>query len=85
MAALAPENGLVEGKGAGVEYEIALHRDVFNEAANTSPVPMPMGDTFQTGIRFYYNGWAEFSNVPNSDVDEEQGNGWGYLMRVKFN
>ena len=82
---LAPENGLVEGKGAGVEYEIALYRTVFNEAANTSSVPMPMGDSFQTGIRFYYNGWAEFSNVPNSDVDEEAGNGWGYLMRVKFN
>lgn len=84
-ALLEPENGLVAGMGNGVEYEISLDRTVFNEAANTSDVPMPMGDEFQTGIRFYYNGWDEFSNVPNCDVEEEQGNGWGYLLRVKFN
>ncbi|MBR3405798.1 MAG: hypothetical protein IKG92_02715 [Bacteroidales bacterium] len=82
---LAPENGLVYGVGKGDEYEICLDRTIFNEAANTSDVPMPMGDTFQTGIRFYYNGWDEFSNVPNSDVDTEAGNGYGYLLRVKFN
>ena len=85
VSLLGPENGLVYGVGKGDEYEISLDRTIFNEAANTSDVPMPMGDTFQTGIRFYYNGWAEFSNVPNSDVDTEQGNGWGYLLRVKFN
>ena len=82
---LAPENGLVAGKGAGAEYEISLDRAKFNEAANTSDVPMPMGDEFQTGIRFYYNGWAEFSNMPNSSIEEEAGNGYGYLMRVKTN
>lgn len=82
---LQPGNGLVYGVGKGDEYEICLDRTIFNDAANTSDVPMPMGDTFQTGIRFYYNDWAEFSNVPNSDVDTEQGNGWGYLLRVKFN
>ena len=54
-------------------------------AANTSDVPMPMGDEFQTGIRFYYNGWDEFSNMPNSSIDEEMGNGWGYLMRISTN
>ena len=84
-ALLEPENGLVFGKGAGNEYEISLDRTIFNEAANTSTVPLPMGDHFQTGIRFYYNGWDEWSNIPNSDVDEEAGNGWGYLLRVKFN
>ena len=81
-------NHLVSGMGAGSEYEIALDRKVFNEFAATSDVPMPMGDTFQTGIRFYFingNGkWDELSNVPNSDVDEEMGNGYGYLMRVSF-
>lgn len=82
---LEPENGLVFGKGAGNEYEISLDRTIFNEAANTSTVPLPMGDHFQTGIRFYCNGWDEWSNMPNSDVDEEAGNGWGYLLRVKFN
>ena len=85
VSLLEPGNGLVYGVGKGDEYEISLDRTIFNEAANSSDVPMPMGDEFQTGIRFYYNGWAEFSNVPNSDVDEEQGNGWGYLLRVKFN
>lgn len=82
---LEPENGLVAGKGAGDEYEISLDRALFNQAANTSSVPMPMGDEFQTGIRFYYNGWQEYSNMPNSSIDEEQGNGWGYLMRIKTN
>ncbi|MBO4585216.1 MAG: hypothetical protein J5675_01290 [Bacteroidales bacterium] len=82
VSLLAPENGLVCGKGAGVEYEIALDRATFNEAANTSTVPMPMGNTFETGIRFYYNGWEEFSNMPNSSIEEEAGNGWGYLMRI---
>lgn len=85
VSLLEPGNGLVYGVGKGDEYEISLDRTIFNEAANTSDDPKPMGDEFQTGIRFYYNGWAEFSNVPNSDVDEEQGNGWGYLLRVKFN
>ena len=82
---LAPENGLVTGKGAGIEYEIALDRATFNEAANASEFPKPMGDEFQTGIRFYYNGWAEFSNMPNSSIEEEAGNGWGYLMRIHTN
>ncbi len=82
VSLLAPENGLVCGKGAGAEYEIALDRATFNLAANASSVPMPMGDEFQTGIRFYYNGWEEFSNMPNSSIEEEQGNGWGYLLRI---
>ena len=82
---LAPENGLVAGKGKGAEYEISLNRAKFNEAANTSDVPMPMGDDFQTGIRFYYNGWQEFSNMPNSSIEEEEGNGYGYLMRIHTN
>ena len=80
---MAPGNGLVMGKGAGLEYEIAMDRAKFNEAANTSEVPKPMGETFQTGIRFYWNGWDEFSNMPNCSVEEEQGNGWGFLMRIK--
>lgn len=79
---LAPGNGLVTGQGNGTEYEIALNRAKFNEAANTSDVPMPMGDTFQTGIRFYGNNWGELSNMPNSSIEEEMGNGWGYLLRI---
>ena len=82
VSLLAPENGLVTGKGNGYEYEIAMDIATFNEAANKSTDPKPMGDSFQTGVRFYYNGWAEFSNIPNSSIEEEAGNGWGYLMRV---
>lgn len=82
---LEPENGLVTGKGEGLEYEISMDRATFNAAVATSPVPMPMGEDFQTGIRFYWDGWAEFSNMPNSSIDEEQGNGWGYLMRISTN
>ena len=82
---LAPGNELVYGVGNGTEYEISLNRSIFNDAANTSTAPMPMGDHFQTGIRFYCNGWEEWSNMPNCDVDEEAGNGYGYLLRVTFN
>ena len=85
VSLLEPENGLVAGTGAGEEYEISLDRALFNQAANASSVPMPMGDEFQTGIRFYYHGWDEFSNVPNTSIDEEMGNGYGYLMRIKTN
>ena len=83
VSLLEPENGLVYGVGKGSEYEIWLNRALFNEAAATSSDPKPMGDEFQTGIRFYCNGWDEFSNMPNSSIEEEAGNGWGYLMRVK--
>ena len=85
IALLEPGNELVFGKGNGTEYEISLDRAKFNEAANTSDVPMPMGDEFQTGIRFYWNGWDEFSNMPNSSIEEEAGNGWGYLLRMTTN
>ena len=84
VSLLEPGNGLVYGVGNGSEYEISFNRTIFNQVANTSTVPMPMGDHFQTGIRFYCNGWDEWSNMPNCDVDEEQGNGWGYLLRVTF-
>ena len=78
-------NGLCHGMGNGCEYEIMLDRKLFNDMANTSDVPMPMGDDFQTGIRFYWTSsgsWEELSNMPNSSLEEEMGNGYGYLMRV---
>ncbi len=86
VSLLKEGNGLVSGMGAGNEYEIILDRAKFNEAANASTVPMPMGDTFQTGIRFYFineaGKWDELSNMPNVSMEEEMGNGWGYLLRV---
>lgn len=85
VSLLEPGNDLVYGVGNGSEYEISFNRTIFNQVAYTSTVPMPMEDHFQTGIRFYCNGWDEWSNMPNCDVDEEQGNGWGYLLRVTFN
>lgn len=87
-ALLEEGSGMCCGAGGGCEYEIRLDRAMFNEAANTSSVPMPMGDEFQTSLRFYTNGggsWEELSNIPNSSIDEEQGNGYGYLMRVHTN
>ena len=87
-ALLEPNSDLVWGKGAGLEYEIALDRAIFNEAVTSTLVDAenqkPMGDEFQTGIRFYYNGWEEFSNMPNLST-EESPEGWGYLMRIKTN
>ena len=80
---LEPGYNLVAGKGAGVEYEIVLDRSIFNQAAALSSDPKPMGDVFQTGIRFYFNGWQEFSNMPNADIDDD-GTGWGDLLEVSF-
>ena len=75
-------SGIVIGKGAGNEYEIMLARELFNNAV---PAGMKMGDVFHTGIRFYYNGggsWEELSNMPNSSIDDGDGNGWGNLLEV---
>ena len=71
-------SGMTAGAGSGIEYEFSLDRAKFNTAANTSTNPMPMGDEFQTGLRFYWNGWSEFSNIPNASG----GNGWGHLLNV---
>lgn len=82
VALLEPNSGLVQGKGAGVEYEILLAREIFNNAiSGSTQVNSPIGDVFHTGIRFYCNGWEEFSNMPNSSIDEVE-NGWGHLLEV---
>lgn len=79
---LKGDSGLTYGFGSGNEFEICLDRDIFNKAANQSPVPMPMGDTFQTSMRFYETistgKWEELSNIPNSD------DGYGNLLEVTF-
>lgn len=86
---LGENSGMCSGAGKGCEYEIQLNRAMFNEAANKSDVPMPMGDDFQTSLRFYFineaGKWDELSNMPNSSVEEELGNGYGYLMRIHTN
>ena len=76
---LKPGNNLVTGKGAGGEYEILLARELFNNAV---PAEHKIGDVFYTGIRFYYAGWNEFSNMPNASVADGDGSGWGHLMKV---
>ena len=87
-ALLEPGHGLVSGKGAGREYEIMLAKEIFNNAAAGSSVPMAFGDVFQTGIRFYETTvgnpgyWEELSNLPNTSIDEGDGSGWGHLMTV---
>ena len=86
---LDENSGMCNGAGKGCEYEIQLNRAMFNDAANKSDVPMPMGDDFQTSLRFYFineaGKWDELSNMPNSSIDEEMGNGYGYLMRIHTN
>lgn len=81
---LASGSGLVSGAGKGFQYEIVLDRVLFNEAAAKSEVPMPMGDTFQTSLRFYETSstgkWVELSNIPNS----AEGTGCGPLLEVNF-
>ena len=85
---LAPAtSGMTKGAGKGSEYEIMVARELFNAAAAGSTVPMPMGDVFQTGVRFYETTvarpghWEELSNMPNSSIDVVD-NGWGNLLTV---
>ena len=78
-ALLEPNNNLVTGMGSGNEYEILLAREIFNNAV---PAEHKMGDVFYTGIRFYGYGWSELSNMPNTSIEEGDGNGWGHLMKI---
>lgn len=75
-------NGMCSGAGNGNKYEICLIREIFNAAAATSTVPMPMGDEFQAGVRFYTPDWGELSNMPNGPVTDENSNGYGHLLNV---
>ena len=81
------ENGLCSGAGKDNKYEICLVRDAFNGAAMKSTVTMPMGEIFQTGIRFYTPDWGELSNMPNaaqnpdSEIKAEQ-KGWGNMLEI---
>ena len=81
---LASGNNLTSGAGKDNEYEIALSREVFDGAISSSPI----GNTFQTSIRFYYlddaGDWTELSNMPNLSIDESE-NGWGHLLEITTN
>ena len=84
---LAGGSGMCSGAGSGNKYEIQLIRETFNAAAASSEVPMPMGEIFQAGVRFYTAPWGELSNMPNStpnpdsEIKAEQ-KGWGNLLEV---
>lgn len=79
---LGEYSGLTYGAGSGYEYELCLDRSIFNNAAAKSSSPMPIGDTFQTSMRFYETTstgkWEELSNIPNTD------DGYGNLLEVSF-
>ena len=79
------KNGLTIGAGGGVEYEIALDREMFNEGAAKSSVPMPLQNVIQTSMRFYETSttgkWVELSNMPNSSIDDGK---YGDLLEVNI-
>ncbi len=81
---LGPGNNLTSGAGKDYEYEIALSREVFDSAISSTP----LGNTFQTSVRFYYindaDEWDELSNMPNLSIDESE-NGWGHLLEITTN
>ena len=79
---LAGGSGMCSGAGSGNKYEICLIREVFNAAAGSSTVPMPMGDEFQAGVRFYTAPWGELCNMPNSPVSDDNANGYGHLLNI---
>lgn len=79
---LGENSGLIFGAGAGIEYELYLDKSIFNKAAAQSSIPMPMGSTFQTSMRFYETSstgkWEELSNIPNTN------DGYGDLLDITF-
>ena len=79
---LGENSGLTYGAGSGFDYELCVDRSIFNNAAAKSSVPMPMGDTFQTSMRFYETSstgkWEELSNIPNTN------DGYGDLLDITF-
>ena len=79
---LGENSGLTMGAGNGYEYELVVDRSLFNDAVAKSSAPMPMGNTFQTSMRFYETistgKWEELSNMPN-----EPG-GYGNLLDITF-
>ena len=79
---LGANSGLTFGAGNGNEFELFVDRSIFNSAVEKSANPMPMGDNFQTSMRFYETSttgnWEELSNMPNSD------GGYGPLMDITF-
>ena len=77
-----PGQGLTMGAGAGNKFEIMVSRQLFNNAAAGSEDPKPLGDIFQTGLRFYGPQWTELANLPNGAVSDDNPNGWGNLLEV---
>lgn len=74
--------GLTMGAGNGNKFEIMLSRELFNNAAAGSADPKPMGDIFQTGLRFYGAEWSELSNMPNAAISDDNPNGWGNMLEI---
>ena len=79
---LGANSGLTFGAGNGNEFELFVDRSIFNDAVKKSANPMPMGDNFQTSMRFYETTssgkWEELSNMPNSNE------GYGPLLDITF-
>jgi hypothetical protein len=79
---LGENSGLTFGAGSGNEFELFVDRSIFNKAVEKSTEPMPMGDNFQTSMRFYETTttgkWEELSNMPNSN------DGYGPLLDITF-
>ncbi|MBO6012286.1 MAG: hypothetical protein J6P82_02055 [Bacteroidales bacterium] len=74
--------GLTMGAGNGNKFEIMLTRELFNNAAAGSSEPKPMGDIFQTGLRFYGAEWSELSNLPNAAITDDNAQGWGNMLEI---
>lgn len=79
---LGENSGLTFGAGSGYEFELVVDRSLFNDAVAKSAVPMPLGNTFQTSMRFYETSstgkWEELSNMPNAP------GGYGNLLDITF-
>lgn len=77
---LSHGSGLTMGAGSDNKYEIAVDRKVFNRVDKLAE-PKKIGDTFQTGLRFYTPGWDEMSNLPNASMNDHE-QGWAHLLEI---
>jgi len=81
-----PSSGLVSCAGNGNKVEIVLVREIFDNAVAASESASPLGDVFQTSLRFYETSstgkWEELSNIPNGNITEDNPDGYGKLLEV---
>ena len=74
--------GVLNAVGEGNKVEISLDIAKFNELAALSSDPMPMKNSFQTGMTFYDADWSPVGVLPNAETSETDDYGLEHLLTV---